>query len=121
MCIDESFAVFEPSVPHAIQGIPLERRRDVEPSTLIRIQATLEATLVPSPLAEVAFLIREGRPSASVLARSAAEVSPVILVRMERADPVHGATLMYDLVVKNQGHRRGEPVGRGADGPLCPS
>lgn len=83
VCDDESFAVFEPFAPHTIQGIPLEGGRDIEPSTLIRIQAAFEATLVSSPLAEMALLISEGRPGASVLARGAAEVSPVIFVRVE--------------------------------------
>ncbi|MBP5803482.1 hypothetical protein J2D78_15440 [Microbacterium maritypicum] len=80
---DESFAVFEPFVPHAIQGIPFECGRDVEPSALIHVQAAFEAALVSSPFAEVAFRVPEGRPRSSVLARRAAEVSPVIFVGVE--------------------------------------
>jgi len=69
----------------------------------------------------MAFLVHEGRPRASVLAWRATVVSPVIFVGMERTDPGRCAALRYDLVVKNQRHRRGEPVGDGIDGPLRPS
>lgn len=101
MHVEESLTLFKTLKPHTVQRVPLEGRGDIEPSALVGVEATLEATLVSSPLAEMPFFIQEGRPRTGVLAGRATKALPVILVLVESTDPVQRTALGDDTTVEN--------------------